>query len=65
MINFIYALCLVAQSCPTLQPHEVQPTRGVLQIRILEWVAMPSAKGSSQPRNQTQVSCITGEFFTH
>ena len=32
--------------------------------RILEWVAMPSSRGSSQPRNQTQVSHITGKFFT-
>ena len=32
--------------------------------RILEWVACPSSSGSSQPRNQTQVSRITGRFFT-
>ena len=32
--------------------------------KILEWVAMPSPMGSSQPRNQTQVSCIAGRFFT-
>ena len=40
---------------------------GILQGRILEWVAMPSSKGSSQPRDQTQVSlsCITGWFFTN
>ena len=31
---------------------------GILQARILEWVAMPSSKGSAQSRNQTQVSCI-------
>ena len=37
---------------------------GVLQAVILEWVAMPSSRGSSQPRNQTQVSCIAGGFFT-
>ena len=36
---------------------------GILQA-ILEWVAMPSSKGSSQPRDQTQVSCIAGGFFT-
>ena len=33
---------------------------GILQARILVWVAMSSSKGSSQPRNQTQVSCIVG-----
>ena len=33
--------------------------------RILEWVAYPFSSGSSQPRNQTRVSCITGGFFTN
>ena len=41
----------------------LQP-QGLLQARILEWVAGPSSKGSSQPRIQTQVSCIAGRFFT-
>jgi len=36
----------------------------ILQARILEWVAMPSSRGSSQSRDQTHVSCITGRFFT-
>ena len=35
----------------------------ILQARRLEWVAMPFSRGSSQPRDQTQV-CIEGEFFT-
>ena len=34
------------------------------QARILEWVAFPFSMGSSQPRDQTQVSCIAGVFFT-
>ena len=62
--------CLVTQSCLTLQPHGLYvahqtplPT-GILQARILEWVAMPSSRGSSQPRDQTQVSRIAGRFFT-
>ena len=38
--------------------------RGTLQARILEWVAFPSCRGSSQPRDQTQVSHIEGRFFT-
>ena len=38
--------------------------RGILQARILEWVAVPSSKGSFQPRNWTCVSCIAGRFFT-
>ena len=37
---------------------------GILQARILEWVAFPFSRGSSQPRDQTQVSCIAGGFFT-
>ena len=35
-----------------------------LQARALEWVAFPFSRGSSQPRDQTQVSCTIGEFFT-
>ena len=41
---------------------------GILQARILEWVAMPSSRGSSQPRNWTHiscVSCIADRFFTY
>ena len=37
---------------------------GILQARILEWVAIPFSKASSQPKDQTQVSCIAGIFFT-
>ena len=37
---------------------------GILQARILEWVAFPFSRGSSKPRDQTQVFCITGGFFT-
>ena len=36
----------------------------ILQARILEWVAFPFSRGSSQPKDQTQVSCIAGGFFT-
>ena len=37
---------------------------GILQARILEWVAMSSSRGSSQPRDRTQVSYTAGGFFT-
>ena len=37
---------------------------GILRARILGWVAMPSSRGSSQLRDQNQVSCIAGKFFT-
>ena len=59
----------VAQSCPTLgDPMDCSPpgssVLGILQARILEWVAMPSSSGSSRPRDGTWVSCIAGGFFT-
>ena len=51
----------VTQSCPILcDPMDY----GILQDRILEWVAVPFSRGSSQPRDQTQISCIAGRFFT-
>ena len=37
---------------------------GIFQARILEWVAVPFSRGSSQSRDRTQVSCIAGRFFT-
>ena len=37
---------------------------GILQARIQEWVAFPFSRGSSQPRDRTQVFCIAGRFFT-
>ena len=37
---------------------------GILQARILEWVAVPFSSGSSQHRHQTQVSCTADRFFT-
>ena len=37
---------------------------GILQARILEWGAIPFSRGSPPPRDQTQVSCIAGGFFT-
>ena len=37
---------------------------GILQARILEWVAIPSSRGPSQPRDRTCMSCFAGGFFT-
>ena len=37
---------------------------GILQARILEWVAFPFPRGSSQPRDRMQVSCTAGGFFS-
>ena len=53
----------VSRSCPTLCNPMEYVIHGTLQARILEWVVFPSSRGSSQPRDQTRVSCITGGFF--
>ena len=53
----------VAQSCPTLCDPMVYTIHGILQARILEWVAYPFSRGFSSPRNQTGVSCIAGRFL--
>ena len=53
----------VAQSCLTLCDPMDYTVHGILQARILEWVACPFSRGSSQPRDWTQVSCIVGELF--
>ena len=58
----------VAQLCPTLyDPIDCSPpgssVHGILQARILEWVASSFSRWSSQPKDQTWVSCITDGFF--
>ena len=63
------AAVLVAQSCLTLHDPMGSNTpgssvHGIRQAIILEWIAIPFSRGSSQPRDQTQVSCIAGGFFT-
>ena len=57
-------LVKVAQSCLTLWDPMDDTVYGILQTRIMEWVALPFSRGSSQPRDRTQVSCIVGGFFT-
>ena len=47
----------------SLWPHGLYRVHGILQARILEWVTFPFSRGSSQPRNPTQVSCFAGRFF--
>ena len=48
----------------TLCNPMVYTVHGILQARIMEWVAFPFSRRSSQPKGQTQVSCIPGRFFT-
>ena len=60
---------LVTQSCPALyNPMDCSPPgssiHGILQARLLEWVAILFCRGSSQARNQTHISCIAGRLFT-
>ena len=72
MTNWAWVLDKSLQSCPTLcDPADCSPPgffdHGLLQARILEWIAMPSCRGSSWPRDWTcfsYVCCITGRFFT-
>ena len=51
----------VTQLCLTLCDPMDYTVHGILQPRILEWVAFPFSRGSSQHRDQTQVSCIAGD----
>ena len=60
---------LVAQLCPSLcdfmdYSRPDSSVCGISQARILEWVAIPFSRGSSRPRDQSQVACIAGRFFT-
>ena len=56
-------LVKVLQLCPTLWDLMDYKVHGILQERILEWVAFPFPTGSSQPRDRTQVSRTAGRFF--
>ena len=61
------SIVLVAQSCLILRSYGRSPpdssAHGILQARILEWVAFPFPRRCSQPRDQTQVSHNAGRFF--
>ena len=60
----VCAAAVLAQSCLTLlRPHEFSPpgssVHGILQARILAWVAISSSRGSSRPRDRTCVCCVS------
>ena len=59
-----YVKVKVGQLCATLCDPMDYTVHGILQARILEWIAFPFSRGSSQPRDRTQVSSIEGRFFT-
>ena len=52
---------------PWTVAHQAPLSMGIFQARILEWLSMPSSRGSSQPRDQAQASGITGgmDIFYH
>ena len=52
------------QMCPTLWNPMNYSVHGILQARILEWIAVPFSRASSQPKDSIQVSLIAGRFFT-
>ena len=63
--QFLNLKVKVAQSCLTLCDPTDYIIHGILQARVLEWVAFFFSSGSSLPRNRTGDSCIAGGFFTN
>ena len=67
-VFYVCLFVLVAQSCWLCDSMDCSPpgssVHGILQPRILEWVAISFFRGSSRPRNWTPVFCIAGRFFT-
>ena len=67
-LRIIWSGMLFAQLCPTLCFADCSfpgsSVHRIFQARILEWVAIPFSRGSSQSRNWIWVSCIAGRFFT-
>ena len=53
----------VIQLCPTLCDPKDFTVHEIMQARILEWVAVPFSKGSSQPRDRTRSPSLQAEFF--
>ena len=65
LFNFLHLIVKESKSSSvvfdSLWPHGI--VHGILQARILEWIAVPFSRGSSQPRAQTQVSRIAGRLY--
>ena len=69
LLSSVKEKVLVAQLCTTLcHPRDCSlpgsSVHEIFKVRILKWVAIPFSREPSQPRDQTQVSCISGRFFT-
>ena len=56
--------CVRLFATPWTAARQAPLSVGILQERLQEWVAMPSSRGSSQPRDGNQVSSFAGQFFT-
>ena len=68
--NWTELKCADGRLCLTLWDHvdcslPGSSVHGIFQAKTLEWVAVSYSRGSSWPRNETCISCITGRFFTH
>ena len=64
--SFMRACSVVSNFCDPMDCNPlVSSVHGILQARILEWVVISFSRGSSQPRNQTQVSCIGKWILYH
>ena len=68
LVHFVYVYVCVSHSVVSLcNPVDYSlpgsSVYGILQTIILEWVAIPFSRGSSQPRDQTHISCTAGRFF--
>ena len=65
---FDVIVCLLVTQLTLFDPMDCRlpgsSVHGISPARILEWVAIPFSRGSSQPRDQTCISCIVGRFFT-
>ena len=66
IFSFVYACLVMSDSLGPLLDCRLpgSSVHGIFQARILEWVFISSSRGSSQPRDQTLVSCIASRFFT-
>ena len=67
MVDICHYVCVceMFSRVDSLRTHGLLPSaHGILQAVVLEWVSIPFSRGSSQPREWTQVSCIAGRFFT-
>ena len=61
---FVVICYLVAKSCLTLCNPMDYTVHGIVQARIVEWVAILFSRGSSQPKDWTQLCHTAGRFFT-